>query len=236
MASNVKLRSLPRKAWAALLAVVLSGCALQGKPPVAPESASTSPWHLRQVDRDLVVPAVAGASWPRGTFLKVIEPVAVSGGKPIPRPVGILLVADPSFGKVDWYCAPNVLEDDPLWLDRMLNAGGLVVEPFKPDTIIRVGKCFSVYEVDSQEGDLVALKIPLGKADGIRPDELYELLGRAQVSGDPPMVTSFDELGRCTIDPHRLETLQAICLLDRGAWPKTAAWRDQGRIHLVQKR
>ncbi|WP_438002718.1 hypothetical protein WME89_27585 [Sorangium sp. So ce321] len=148
--------------------------------------------------------------------------------------IGLIQVVSPSDSTVTWYCRPG----SPV--DKALAGEGLPVADFKPDTRLRAGKCWGGYDAPgsaAQAGTAVDLSLNLGPGDGVRPHDLYEVLGEAVVDRDGRAVVGFEPLGNCTVLPFEGTTLTSLCRIDRAVSPKfdAKAMARSGFVRLLQE-
>ncbi len=149
--------------------------------------------------------------------------------------IGLVKLTEPKSAKVAWYCRPNAP------VDAALAGEGLPVEDLVPDTTVRVGKCWGRYTLpptrSAGEGSTIDLALNLGEGDGLRPGDLFEVLGEAIVDTDSRTVLDVDALGRCTIAPFEGTPLTSVCRLDRTQWQgfDPNARRGGGFVRLLQE-
>jgi hypothetical protein len=206
-----------------LLLLGLATSCSASPPPAAP-GADPGP-RLRAAGEDLFVSA-SPDRYPRGALLYVLAADAVPGSSTHPR-IGLVQVTEPRPVKVSWYCRPK---ESAL---AALAGGGLPVEDFTPDTILRVGKCWGRYlpQDDSawKEGAIVDLPLNLGEGDGVKVGDTFEILGEAHSDAESRTVTGFERLGLCSILPFEGSVDRSVCKLDRYTWAKfTRQWWTRG--------
>lgn len=141
---------------------------------------------------------------------------------PIPRTqdhpkIGILRGRDRegSSLKVTWIA---VLDEN---VDKIVDGEGLPVWLIEQDREVRLGRHWGKYLPNAQTpfpGPTapIVLVLNLGKDDGVKPHDKYEVLGEALTDDLNRMVDDFKLLGKCTIGPFDAESTRSKCQLDRG--------------------
>src|SRR5262249_55479383 len=158
-------------------------------------------------------------------YVLSVDPVP--GSETHPR-IGLVNVTEPGPPvKVSWYCQPKQA------IDGALGANGVPVKDFEPDTTLRVSKCWGRYlgqdDAAWKDEPSLKLRLNLGKGDGVKEGDLFEILGDAIVDPDSRTVIDFEHLGRCAILPFEGSELWSICQLDRVNWPKfSRQWWTRG--------
>jgi len=174
-------------------------------------------------------------SYPRGTFLYVLDPEPLVPGGPTHLRIGLVQVVEPKPVTVSWYCHPKRPPGE------LLTTRGLPVEPFTPDTTVRVGKCWGRHvgqEGSAWTGQGVAdLALNLGQGDGVKEGDLYEILGEPNVDPDNRTITGFVVIGRCAVLPFVGSVDRSVCRLDSVMSPKFDKqwWVRGGFVHLEQR-
>ncbi|MDI1443061.1 hypothetical protein [Polyangium sp. 6x1] len=139
--------------------------------------------------------------------------------------------------KVHWYCRPERS------VERELIGNGLPVLGIGEDRVARVGRCLGHYEPPPgaawrDDAPTVELRLDLGQEDGVQPGDRYEVLGSPVADGLNRIVTGFEHLGECIVQPYEIRIGFALCKLDRGAFVPTRVhagpWSRGGLVHLVQ--
>jgi hypothetical protein len=219
--------------------VALSACCPAPPAPCtaadsAPPDAPAKDLRLHASDTLLYITA-RPKSYPRGTLLYVLDERPLHAQTHVA--IGLVQVVEPTPMKVAWYCAPRKR------VDSILAGPGLPVKPVEPDTKLRAGKCLGDY--DGQDGasftsdPTVPIDLPLrlGKGDGVRPGDLFEVLGEPIADEDNRVVVDFKQLARCIVQPNGLAELTSICRLSRQTWPELGrdAWTRGGLVRLIQE-
>jgi len=221
----------------ALLAV-LAACSPPRLSPVSPGPVAEPPpaaasLHLRRLKShgDLLFVTAPPDTYKRGEFLYVLGAQPLYGSTR--QRIGLVQVVEPKSVTVTWFCSPNAP------MDAALSSEGLPIEDFVPDTTVRVGRCWGRYMPPSpmahDAGTMVDLKLNLGDGDGMRPDDLLEVLGEPIVDKDNRTVLGFEPAGRCTVLPFKGTPLTSICRIDRAIWPQfdPGAHPDGGYVRLA---
>jgi hypothetical protein len=129
----------------------------------------------------------------------------------------LVQVTEPKPVKVTWYCRPSAP------VDADLAGDGLPVEGFVPDTTVRVGKCWGRYKPPATaaagQATDVLLELNLGEGDGLRPGDLFDVLGDPIPDEDNRTVVGFNRIGRCAIVAFQGTPLTSACLIDPAVWP-----------------
>lgn len=148
----------------------------------------------------------------RGSLLYAMSSNVVGEAQQRTR-VGLLIGVSrekPELLRVAWYCR---------FMAAPIPPQGLPVEVVPDETRPRVERCLGVYNVDLPEDcehkDAVELRIQLGSGDGVKPHDLFEVLGAPIVDAENRTVLDFVPMGRCAVLPGRIEILSAICRYDR---------------------
>jgi hypothetical protein len=148
----------------------------------------------------------------------------VYGAAPLPHastpPRIAILQGTNRYGTVleaAWYCPPT--ED----VAAILEKDGLLVEEVAQDAFARVGRCFGHYdpgtEAEWKPGQaFVDLRLDLGKMDGVSEGNRFEVLGKPIVESVNRVVTGFNQIGECVVEPYKVLDSGATCRLDRQAW------------------
>lgn len=206
-------------------------------PPPAAESthgAAAPPGDKRLRSRDSLLFITAPPdTYKRGELLYVLDPQPIHGTTRLR--IGLVQVVEPRPVKVAWYCKPRAP------IDAALAGDGLPVEDFVPDTTVRVGKCWGRYTPPQSSprnaGSVVDLDVNLGEGDGVRADDLFEILGPPIVDKDNRTVLGFEPLGRCTAVPFTGTPLTSVCRLDLTSWPQfnSGVRPEGGFVRLIQE-
>ncbi|WP_129576895.1 MULTISPECIES: hypothetical protein [Sorangium] len=199
-------------------------------PVAAPAPAAAEP-SLRARGDHLFLTAPPDR-FKRGELLYVLDPQPLHNDTRLR--IGLVQVVSATENTVTWYCRPR----SPV--DAALAGQGLPVAEFKSDTRLRAGKCWGGYDAPgsaAQAGTVVDLSLHLGPGDGVRPHDLYEVLGEPVVDRDGRAVLGFEPLGHCTVLPFEGTTLTSLCRIDRAVWPKfdAKAMARPGFVKLLQE-
>jgi hypothetical protein len=205
---------------------------------VQPEIAlSSAKLRLRAKDGGLFVSGAAGGqSYAAGSLFYVLD------AKPTPSgahaPLGIVEVAPSGAGKVVWSCKPRAPIDD-----ATLAGPGLPALPVDAGTRLRVGKCWGTYSGQAPEAwdksskGMVYLVLSLGKDDGVRPDDTFDVLDDPGAEKGSSAGAAFKRIGRCAVQDIELTPRTSVCRLVRSVWPAFGrdAWTRGGFVKLVEK-
>jgi hypothetical protein len=222
-----------KRAWPWIL-LLLSAC---GAPPVPPPPRDDSPRLLRAGTKLYVRNAPPGLQ--RNTLLYALSAEPLPGTADRPK-IGILRGVDRTGDalEVAWF---TLLDED---VEANLARDGLPILLIKQDLEPRIGRHWGKYLAQSDKtfpgpgGDIV-LEINLGKDDGVRPGDKYDILGEPRVDVVNRTVDSFEPLGTCTVLPFGAEPTRSRCQLDRGteapAFEKQH-WVKDGYIKAITSR
>ena len=179
----------------------------------------------------------ARAAFRADTGVGVAPDPLVPGGKTHARIALVQVMApmtsDQQAIEVAWYCKPKTP------VDAALRTTGLPVDGFKPDTTLRMSKCWGRYEAQdpsSYHEGAFNLPINLGSGDGLKPGDELEVLGKAHTDEANRAITGFDVLGICKVEPFKVTIDHAECRLDTYSAKgfDQTWWSRGGFIHLVQ--
>ena len=217
----------PRRALLSLLALLAAAAACAAPHPV-PETTTTAtkpappappaaaaPVRRLQARGEMLFVTAPPDTYKRGELLYVLDDRPLHGSTRLR--IGLVQVTEPKPVKVTWYCRPSAT------VDAVLSGGGLPVEDFVPDTTVRVGKCWGRYAppagAATGPGSDVELELNLGEGDGLRPGDLFEVLGDPIPDEQNRTVVGFHPLGRCAIVAFEGTPLTSSCRIDRTVWP-----------------
>lgn len=151
--------------------------------------------------------------------------------------IGVAQVVDAEAMLVKWLCEP------PEGAMKALSGAGLAVEPLRPAVRARVGKCWGAYKAqeveawDKRSPSAIYLPLNLGRRDGVRAWDYYEVLDKPVVGADNQTVLEFKRIGLCVIQPVGLTERGSVCRLDSKAWPAfdREDWARDGVVWLAQE-
>lgn len=202
-----------------LLACGMSACAgAERSPPAGP--------HLVEHGGALYIDPMP-PNLPRGAFVYVLDPTPISSTTRVK--VGMVLVLSPVEQTATWHCKPSTD------VAARLAGGPFPVEPVPPQQVWQVGGCGSSFREQPDacqrlpdtrcDPALRFLRIELGKAEGVRTNDRYAVLG--ELTADPDTRgLRFETLGKCTV--VAVNALDAVCVLHVDDWP---AYAKSGRTY-----
>jgi hypothetical protein len=199
------------------------------EPPNAPIEPSV---RLRSTGSVIQLTAPA-RRFPKGALFYALG-AASRGGGPRSR-IGVAQVVDPEILSIKWLCEPSE--------GAMGGVSGLPVEPLRPDVRAKVGKCWGRYSAqdadawDRRPASAIYVPLELGRRDGVRAWDYYEVLSNPVVADDKETVIQFNRIALCVVQPVGLLERASVCRLDPKAWPafNKDAWTRDGIVWLAQE-
>jgi hypothetical protein len=201
------------------------------EPPNAPIEPS-----VRLRAKGAVIHLTAPArSFPKGALFYALGDAGPKGG---PRlRIGVAAVVDPETMSTKWLCEP------PASAAGGFAGAGLPVEPLRADVRARVGKCWGSYSAqdadawEKRPASAIYIPLKLGRRDGVRAWDYYEVLGNPIVAGDKQTVVQFKRIALCVVQPVGLLERASVCRIDPKAWPAfdKEAWSRDGVVWLAQE-
>lgn len=173
--------------------------------------------------------------FPKGALFYALGEANPKGG---PRPrIGVAHVVDSESLSTKWLCEPPESA-----MGRVLSAG-LAVEPLRPDVRAKVGKCWGSYGAqdaeawDRRPASAIYIPLNLGRRDGVRAWDYYEVLSNPVVADDKQTVVQFNRIALCVVQPVGLSERSSACRIDPKAWPlfNKDAWTREGVVWLAQE-
>ncbi|NUQ75587.1 MAG: hypothetical protein HUU21_18740 [Polyangiaceae bacterium] len=201
----------------------------EAEPPNAPIDASV---RVRSEGSAIHLTAPA-RRFPKGALFYALGDASPKGRSRI----GVLQVADAERLSVKWLCEP------PEGATGGLSGAGLLVEPLRADVRPKVGKCWGSYGAqeaeawDRRPASAIYIPLKLGRRDGVRAWDYYEVLSNPIVADDGRTVVQFNRIALCVVQPVDLSERGSVCRIDAKAWPlfNKEAWSREGVVWLAQE-
>jgi hypothetical protein len=186
--------------------------------PHARQPGAEAQAKLRVADDGKLYVVGLGAIMARGVFIYVLSADPIPGTTTHP-PLGLVKVLAPPKAThgahaVAWYCEPEPARDGG-------SLNGLPAELIHPDIETRVGKCWGRYKPKPETWTKLRseVRINLGQGDGVRPGDLFDLLGDANVDDQGRVVTELGQVARCVVLSQQQGSLYSDCEIDLSGWP-----------------
>ncbi len=200
-----------------------------------PPNAGVEPNARLRAKGSVVHLTAPARSFPKGALFYALGEASPKGG---PRPrIGVAQVVDAESLSLKWLCEP------PERAMIGLSGPGLSVEAFHPDVRPRVGKCWGSYSAQEAEAwdrlpaSAIYIPLKLGRRDGVRAWDYYEVLSNPVVAEDKQTVIQFSRIALCVVQPVGLLERSSVCRVDPRAWPafNKEAWTRDGVVWLAQE-
>jgi len=200
-----------------------------------PPNAAMDPSGRLRLKGGVVHLTAPGRRFPKGTLFYALGDASPKGDL---RPrIGVAQVVDPESLSMKWLCEPKENAAGGL------EGAGLPVEPLRPEVRAKVGKCWGRYSAqdaeawDKRPASAIYIPLELGRRDGVRAWDYYEVLSNPVVADDEQTVTQFNRIALCLVQPVGLLERKSVCRIDPRAWPlfNKDAWARDGVVWLAQE-
>jgi hypothetical protein len=200
-----------------------------------PPNAGVEPIARLRAKGSVVHLTAPARSFPKGALFYALGEASPKGG---PRArIGVAQVVDAESLSIKWLCGPPESA-----MGGVLGAG-LAVEPLRPDGRAKVGKCWGSYSAqeadawDRRPASAIYIPLRLGRRDGVRAWDYYEVLSNPVVAEDKQTVIQFRRIALCVVQPVGLLERSSVCRIDPKAWPafNKEAWTRDGVVWLAQE-